>query len=208
MKRISINLFAVCIALCIGLAINSACGDTLSDTGTIESPQNIEDLTQMVLTLQSEMDKLKSDFSKLSDDLKNTQAMVQELELQNKELQNLIKGVGDSGESPSISSDMFYIDGLWYSHTGFASGRIKTVNSIVKTTSLNGEDEVISSYKVPATYEYDEYDRVVKINYDYSYAGYKYYVSAYTYNGKVVTNTTEYATDNTKYSQVSETEYY
>ena len=197
MKRISINLFAVCIALCIGLAINSACGDTLSDTGTIESPQNIEDLTQMVLALQSEMDKLKSDFSKLSDDLKNTQAMVQELELQNKELQNLIKGVGDSGESPSISS-----------HTGFASGRIKTVNSIVKTTSLNDEDEVISSYKVPATYEYDEYDRVVKINYDYSYAGYKYYVSAYTYNGKVVTTTTEYATDNTKYSQVSETEYY
>lgn len=207
MKKISINLFAVCIALCVGLAINSACGDTLSGNDAIESPQNIEDLKRLVLTLQTELDKLQSDFSKLSNDLKNTQAKVQELESQNKELQNLIKGEDGSGESSSNSSDMFCVDGLWYLKSGFVSGRIKTANYIQSTTNLNNGDINIAT-QYAARYEYDQYDRVVKIYYDYSYSSMENYFSTYTYNGKVVTNTVEYVIDNTKYSMVTETEYY
>ena len=56
--------------------------------------------------------------------------------------------------------------------------------------------------------EYDEYGRITKINYDYSDSGYKYYNSDYKYNGKIVTNIIEYENNDTRYSQINETEYY
>ena len=70
----------------------------------------------------------------------------------------------------------------------------------------NGDINIATQYA--ARYEYDQYDRVVKINSDYSYSSIENYFSTYTYNGKVVTNTLEYVIDNTKYSMVTETEYY
>ena len=198
MKRTFINLFAASTALCIGLAINSACGDTLTD-GSIN---NTDDLTRLVQTLQTEIEKLQSDFNKLSANLKNTKDRVQELELRNEELKKLIEGTGNNGGS----SGMFFVDGLWYLPTGYPCGRIKSSNYTTKITYLRSDEEVVNLRS--DSYEYNEYDRITKINYDFSDSDYKYYNYDYRYNGKIVTNIIEYENNDTRYSQVYETEYY
>lgn len=66
----------------------------------------------------------------------------------------------------------------------------------IKTTYLNSGEEVVNITELSNYNEYDGYGRIVKINYDYKY------------NGKIVTNTSEYETKNTRFRQVSETEYY
>ena len=200
MKRTFINLFAASTALCIGLAINSACGDTL----TAGSINNTDDLTRLVQTLQTEIEKLQSDFNKLSANLKNTKDRVQELELRNEELKKLIEGTGNNGGS----SGMFFVDGLWYLPTGYTCGRIKSSNSTAKITYLRSDEEVVNITNWSNTSEYDEYGRITKINYDYSDGDYKYYNYDYRYNGKIVTNIIEYENNDTRYSQVSETEYF
>ena len=200
MKRTFINLFAASTALCIGLAINSACGDTL----TAGSINNTDDLTRLVQTLQTEIEKLQSDFNKLSANLKNTKDRVQELELRNEELKKLIEGTGNNGGS----SGMFFVDGLWYLPTGYPCGRIKSSNHTTKITYLRSDEEVVNITKMYSFSEYDEYGRITKINYDYSDSGYKYYNSDYKYNGKIVTNIIEYENNDTRYSQVCETEYF
>ena len=200
MKRTFINLFAASTALCIGLAINSACGDTL----TAGSINNTDDLTRLVQTLQTEIEKLQSDFNKLSENLKNTKDRVQELELRNEELKKLIEGTGNNGGS----SGMFFLDGLWYLPTGYPCGRIKSSNYTTKITYLRSDEEVVNITNLSNTSEYDEYGRITKINYDYSDGDYKYYYSDYKYNGKIVTNIIEYENNDTRYSQVYETEYY
>lgn len=198
MKRTFINLFVASTALCIGLAINSACGDTLT-AGSID---NTDDLTRLVQTLQTEIEKLQSDFNKLSANLKNTKDRVQELELRNEELKKLIEGTGNNGGS----SGMFFVDGLWYLPTGYPYGRIKSSNYTTKITYLRSDEEVVNLRS--DSYEYDEYGRITKINYDYSDGDYKYYNSDYKYNGKIVTNIVEYENNDTRYSQIYETEYY
>ena len=200
MKRTFINLFAASTALCIGLAINSACGDTL----TAGSINNTDDLTRLVQTLQTEIEKLQSDFNKLSANLKNTKDRVQELELRNEELKKLIEGTGNNGSS----SGMFFVDGLWYLPTGYPCGRIKSSNSTAKITYLRSDEEVVNITKMYNFSEYDEYGRITKINYDYSDSDYKYYNYDYKYNGKIVTNIIEYENNDTRYSQINETEYY
>lgn len=200
MKRTIINLFAVSTALCIGLAINSACGDTL----TADSIDNTDDLTRLVQTLQTEIEKLQSDFDKLSASLKNTKDRVQELELRNEELKKLIEGTGNNGGS----SGMFFVDGLWYLPTGYPCGRIKSSNYTTEITYLRLDEEVVNITKWSNYSEYDEYGRISKINYDYSDSDYKYYNSDYKYNGKIVTNIIEYENNDTRYSQIYETEYY
>ena len=200
MKRTFINLFAASTALCIGLAINSACGETL----TAGSINNTDDLTRLVQTLQTEIEKLQSDFDKLSATLKNTKDRVQELELQNEELKKLIEGTGNNGGS----SEMFFVDGLWYLPTGYPCGRIKSSNYTTEITYLRLDEEVVNITNWSNTYEYDEYGRISKINYDYSDSDYKYYNYDYRYNGKIVTNIIEYENNNTRYSQIYETEYY
>ena len=200
MKRTIINLFAASTALCIGLAINSACGETL----TAGSINNTDDLTRLVQTLQTEIEKLQSDFNKLSANLKNTNDRVQELELRNEELKKLIEGTGNNGSS----SGMFFVDGLWYLPTGYPCGRIKSSNYTTKITYLRSDEEVVNITNWSNTSEYDEYGRITKINYDYSDGDYKYYNYDYRYNGKIVTNIIEYENNDTRYSQVSETEYY
>ena len=199
MKRTFINLFAASTALCIGLAINSARGDTL----TAGSINNTDDLTRLVQTLQTEIEKLQSDFEKLSEELKNTKDRVQELEQRNEELRNLIGGTSNNG-----GSGMFFVDGLWYLPTGYPCGRIKSSNSTAKITYLRSDEEVVNITKMYNFSEYDEYGRITKINYDYSDSGYKYYNSDYKYNGKIVTNIIEYENNDTRYSQINETEYY
>lgn len=198
MKRTFINLFAASTALCIGLAINSACGDTLTDGSII----NTDDLTRLVQTLQTEIEKLQSDFNKLSANLKNTKDRVQELELRNEELKKLIEGTGNNGGS----SGMFFVDGLWYLPTGYPCGRIKSSNYTTKITYLRSDEEVVNLRS--DSYEYNEYGRITKINYDFSDSDYKYYNYDYRYNGKIVTNIIEYENNDTRYSQVYETEYY
>lgn len=198
MKRTIINLFAASTALCIGLAINSACGDTL----TAGSINNTDDLTRLVQTLQTEIEKLQSDFNKLSANLKNTKDRVQELELQNEELKKLIEGTGNNGGS----SGMFFLDGLWYLPTGYPCGRIKSSNYTTKITYLRSDEEVVNLRS--DSFEYDEYGRIIKINYDFSDSDYKYYNYDYRYNGKIVTNIIEYENNDTRYSQVYETEYF
>lgn len=200
MKRTFINLFAVSTALCIGLAINSACGDTL----TAGSINNTDDLTRLVQTLQTEIEKLQSDFNKLSANLKNTKDRVLELELRNEELKKLIEGTGNNGGS----SGMFFVDGLWYLPTGYPCGRIKSSNYTTEITYLRLDEEVVNITKWSNYSEYDEYGRISKINYDYSDSDYKYYNSDYKYNGKIVTNIIEYENNDTRYSQIYETEYY
>lgn len=200
MKRTFINLFAASTALCIGLAINSACGDTLT-AGSIDKT---DDLTRLVQTLQTEIEKLQSDFDKLSANLKNTKDRVQELELRNEELKKLIEGTGNNGGS----SGMFFVDGLWYLPTGHPCGRIKSSNYTTKITYLRLDEEVVNITKWSNNSEYDEYGRISKINYDYSDSDYKYYNSYYKYNGKIVTNIIEYENNDTRYSQIYETEYY
>ena len=200
MKRTIINLFAASTALCIGLAINSACGDTL----TAGSINNTDDLTRLVQTLQTEIEKLQSDFNKLSANLKNTKDRVQELELRNEELKKLIEGTGNNGGS----SGMFFLDGLWYLPTGYPCGRIKSSNYTTKITYLRSDEEVVNITNLSNTSEYDEYGRITKINYDYSDGDYKYYYSDYKYNGKIVTNIIEYENNDTRCSQINETEYY
>lgn len=200
MKRTFINLFVASTALCIGLAINSACGDTLT-AGSID---NTDDLTRLVQTLQTEIEKLQSDFDKLSANLKNTKDWVQELELRNEELKKLIDGTGNNGGS----SGMFFVDGLWYLPTGYPCGRIKSSNYTTKITYLRSDEEVVNVTKWSNYSEYDEYGRISKINYDYSDSDYKYYNSDYKYNGKIVTNIIEYENNDTRYSQIYETEYY
>lgn len=198
MKRTIINLFAASTALCIGLAINSACGDTL----TAGSINNTDDLTRLVQTLQTEIEKLQSDFNKLSANLKNTKDRVQELELQNEELKKLIEGTGNNGGS----SGMFFLDGLWYLPTGYPCGRIKSSNYTTKITYLRSDEEVVNLRS--DSFEYDEYGRIIIINYDFSDSDYKYYNYDYRYNGKIVTNIIEYENNDTRYSQVYETEYF
>lgn len=198
MKRTFINLFAASTALCIGLAINSACGDTLM-AGSIN---NTDDLTRLVQTLQTEIEKFQSDFNKLSANLKNTKDRVQELELRNEELKKLIEGTGNNGGS----SGMFFLDGLWYLPTGYPCGRIKSSNYTTKITYLRLDEEVLNIRS--DSYEYDEYGRITKINYDFSDSDYKYYNYDYRYNGKIVTNIIEYENNDTRYSQIYETEYY
>ena len=198
MKRTIINLFAASTALCIGLAINSACGDTL----TAGSINNTDDLTRLVQTLQTEIEKLQSDFNKLSANLKNTKDRVQELELRNEELKKLIEGTGNNGGS----SGMFFLDGLWYLPTGYPCGRIKSSNYTTKITYLRSDEEVVNLRS--DSFEYDEYGRIIKINYDFSDSDYKYYNYDYRYNGKIVTNIIEYENNDTRYSQVYETEYF
>lgn len=198
MKRTFINLFAASTALCLGLAINSACGDTL----TAGSINNTDDLTLLVQTLQTEIEKLQSDFNKLSANLKNTKDRVQELELRNEELKKLIEGTGNNGGS----SGMFFVDGLWYLPTGHPCGRIKSSNYTTKITYLRSDEEVVNLRS--DSYEYDEYGRITKFNYDFSDSDYKYYNYAYKYNGKIVTNIIEYENNDTRCSQVYETEYY
>ena len=200
MKRTCINLFAASTALCIGLSINSACGDPLT-AGNINDS---DDLTRLVQTLQTEIEKLQSDFDKLSDELKNTKDRVQELELRNEELKKLIEGTGNNGGS----SGMFFLDGLWYLPTGYPCGRIKSSNSTAKITYLRSDEEVVNITNWSNTSEYDEYGRITKINYDYSDGDYKYYNYDYRYNGKIVTNIIEYENNDTRYSQICETEYY
>ena len=200
MKRTFINLFAASTALCIGLAINSACGDTL----TAGSINNTDDLTRLVQTLQTEIEKLQSDFNKLSANLKNTKDRVQELELRNEELKKLIEGTGNNGGG----AGMFFVDGLWYLPTGNTCGRIKSSNSTAKITYLRSDEEVVNITNWSNSSEYDEYGRISKINYDYSDSDYKYYNYDYRYNGKIVTNIIEYENNDTRYSQVSETEYF
>lgn len=200
MKRTFINLFAASTALCVGLAINSACGDTLT-AGNIN---NTDDLTRLVQTLQTEIEKLQSDLDKLSANLKNTKDRVQELELRNEELKKLIEGTGNNGGS----SGMFFVDGLWYLPTGYPCGRIKSSNYTTKITYLRLDEEVVNITKWSNNSEYDEYGRISKINYDYSDSDYKYYNSYYKYNGKIVTNIIEYENNDTRYSQIYETEYY
>ena len=200
MKRTFINLFAASTALCIGLAINSACGDTL----TADSINNTDDLTRLVQTLQSEIEKLQSDLDKLSDELKNTKDRVQELELRNEELKKLIEGTDNNGGG----AGMFFVDGLWYLPTGYTCGRIKSSNSTAKITYLRSDEEVVNITNWSNSSEYDEYGRISKINYDYSDSDYKYYNSDYKYNGKIVTNIIEYENNDTRYSQIIETEYY
>ena len=190
MKRTFINLFAASTALCIGLAINSACGDTL----TAGSINNTDDLTRLVQTLQTEIEKLQSDFNKLSANLKNTKDRVQELELRNEELKKLIEGTGNNGGS----SGMFFLDGLWYLPTGYPCGRIKSSNYTTKITYLRSDEEVVNITNLSNTSEYDEYGRITKINYDYSDGDYKYYYSDYKYNGKIVTNIIEYENNDTR----------
>ena len=199
MKRTCINLFAASTALCIGLSINSACGDPLT-AGNINDS---DDLTRLVQTLQTEIEKLQSDFEKLSEELKNTKDRVQELEQRNEELRNLIGGTSNNG-----GSGMFFVDGLWYLPTGYPCGRIKSSNSTAKITYLRSDEEVVNITKMNNFSEYDEYGRITKINYDYSDSGYKYYNSDYKYNGKIVTNIIEYENNDTRYSQINETEYY
>lgn len=198
MKRTFINLFAASTALCIGLAINSACGDTL----TAGSINNTDDLTRLVQTLQTEIEKLQSDFNKLSANLKNTKDRVQELELRNEELKKLIEGTGNNDGS----SGMFFVDGLWYLPTGYPCGRIKSSNYTTKITYLRSDEEVVNLRS--DSYEYDEYGRITKINYDFSDSDYKYYNYDYRYNGKIVTNIIEYENNDTRYSQIYETEYF
>lgn len=198
MKRTFINLFAASTALCIGLAINSACEDTL----TAGSINNTDDLTRLVQTLQTEIEKLQSDFNMLSANLKNTKDRVQELELRNEELKKLIEGTGNNGGS----SGMFFLDGLWYLPTGYPCGRIKSSNYTTKITYLRLDEEVLNIRS--DSYEYDEYGRITKINYDFSDSDYKYYNYDYRYNGKIVTNIIEYENNDTRYSQIYETEYY
>lgn len=198
MKRTIINLFAASTALCIGLAINSACGDTL----TAGSINNTDDLTRLVQTLQTEIEKLQSDFNKLSANLKNTKDRVQELELRNEELKKLIEGTGNNGGS----SGMFFVDGLWYLPNGYPCGRIKSSNYTTKITYLRSDEEVVNLRS--DSYEYDEYGRITKFNYDFSDSDYKYYNYDYKYNGKIVTNIIEYENNDTRYSQVYETEYF
>ncbi len=200
MKRTIINLFAASTALCIGLAINSACGDTL----TAGSINNTDDLTRLVQTLQTEIEKLQSDFNKLSANLKNTNDRVQELELRNEELKKLIEGTGNNGSS----SGMFFVDGLWYLPTGYPCGRIKSSNYTTKITYLRSDEEVVNITNWSNSSEYDEYGRITKINYDYSDGDYKYYNYDYRYNGKIVTHIIEYENNDTRYSQVYETEYF
>ena len=198
MKRTIINLFAASTALCIGLAINSACGDTL----TAGSINNTDDLTRLVQTLQTEIEKLQSDFNKLSANLKNTKDRVQELELRNEELKKLIEGTGNNGGS----SGMFFVDGLWYLPTGYPCGRIKSSNYTTKITYLRSDEEVVNLRS--DSYEYDEYGRITKFNYDFSDSDYKYYNYDYKYNWKIFTNIIEYENNDTRYSQVYETEYF
>ena len=198
MKRTFINLFAASTALCIGLAINSACGDTL----TAGSINNTDDLTRLVQTLQTEIEKLQSDFNKLSANLKNTKDRVQELELRNEELKKLIEGTGNNDGS----SGMFFVDGLWYLPTGYPCGRIKSSNYTTKITYLRSDEEVVNLRS--DSYEYDEYGRITKFNYDFSDSDYKYYNYDYRYNGKIVTNIIEYENNDTRYSQIYETEYF
>ena len=200
MKRIFINLFAASTALCIGLSINSACGDQLT-AGNINDS---DDLTRLVQTLHTEIEELQSDFEKLAADLRDTKDRVQELKLRNEELKNLIEGTDNNGGG----AGMFFVDGLWYLPTGYTCGRIKSSNSTAKITYLRSDEEVVNITKMYSFSEYDEYGRISKINYDYSDSGYKYYTSDYTYNGKIVTNIIEYENDDTRYSQISETEYY
>lgn len=200
MKRTFINLFAASTALCLGLAINSACGDTL----TAGSINNTDDLTLLVQTLQTEIEKLQSDFNKLSANLKNTKDRVQELELRNEELKKLIEGTGNNGGS----SGMFFVDGLWYLPTGYPCGRIKSSNYTTKITYLRSDEEVVNITNWSNSSEYDEYGRITKINYDYSDGDYKYYNYDYRYNGKIVTNIIEYENNDTRYSQIYETEYF
>lgn len=199
MKRTFINLFAASTALCIGLAINSACGDTL----TAGSINNTDDLTRLVQTLQTEIEELQSDFEKLAADLRDTRNRVQELEVRNEELRNLIGGTSNNG-----GSGMFFVDGLWYLPTSYTCGRIKSSNSTAKITYLRSDEEVVNITNWSNTSEYDEYGRITKINYDYSDGDYKYYYSDYNYNGKIVTNIIEYENNDTRYSQVYETEYF
>ena len=199
MKRTCINLFAASTALCIGLSINSACGDPLT-AGNINDS---DDLTRLVQTLQTEIEKLQSDFEKLAADLRDTRNRVQELEVRNEELRNLIGGTSNNG-----GSGMFFVDGLWYLPTGYTCGRIKSSNSTAKITYLRSDEEVVNLTKWSDSYEYDAYGRITKINYDYSDSGYKYYNSDYKYNGKIVTNIIEYENNDTRYSQINETEYY
>ena len=199
MKRTCINLFAASTALCIGLAINSACGDTL----TAGSINNTDDLIRLVQTLQTEIEKLQSDFEKLAADLRDTRNRVQELEVRNEELRNLIGGTSNNG-----GSGMFFVDGLWYLPTGYPYGRIKSSNYTTKITYLRSDEDVVNITNWSNTSEYDEYGRITKINYDYSDGDYKYYNYDYKYNGKIVTNIVEYENNDTRYSQVYETEYY
>lgn len=200
MKRTCINLFAASTALCIGLSINSACGDPLT-AGNINDS---DDLTRLVQTLQTEIEKLQSDFEKLAADLRDTRNRVQELEVRNEELRNLIEGTDNNGGG----AGMFFVDGLWYLPTGYTCRRIKSSNSTVKITYLRSDEEVVNITKMYSFSEYDEYGRITKINYDHSDSGYKYYNYDYKYNGKIVTNIIEYENNDTRYSQINETEYY
>ena len=101
---------------------------------------------------------------------------------------------------------MFFVDGLWYLPTGYPCGRIKSSNYTTKITYLRSDEEVVNLRS--DSYEYIEYGRITKINYDFSDSDYKYYNYDYRYNGKIVTNIIEYENNDTRYSQVSETEYY